>query len=59
MDERALARAGSDLWEIVLTLSAGTYHYTLFVEGVAWTIPASVPSVPDGMGGRVAVLTVF
>lgn len=54
-----LDRTGPDQWEIVLPLSAGTYHYTLFFEGSAWTIPANVPSVPDGFGGRVAVLTVF
>lgn len=52
-------RLGPNLWEIVLSLPPGTYHYTVFLDGQAWTIPGDVPSVPDGMGSRVAVLTVF
>jgi len=31
----------------------------VFIDDTAWTIPAGVPSVPDGMGSVVAVLTVF
>ena len=46
-------------WQITLPLPPGTYHYILFFDGASWTIPASIPSIPDGMGGRVAVLTVF
>jgi hypothetical protein len=53
------ARVDRDVWEVVLPLSRGTYHFTLLIDGAAWTIPAGVPSVPDGMGGRVAVLTVL
>jgi hypothetical protein len=41
-----------------LPLRPGVYHFTLLVDGSAWTIPSGVPSVPDGMGGRVAVLVV-
>jgi hypothetical protein len=48
-----------DLWEIALPLSSGTYHFTVFIDDAAWSIPAGVPSVPDGMGSVVAVLTVF
>jgi hypothetical protein len=54
-----LAHVGSDVWEVVLPLSPGFYHFALFIDGVAWTIPHGVPSVPDGMGGRVAVLSVL
>jgi hypothetical protein len=55
----ALDPIGSDWWETVLKLPAGIYHFSLTVDGTAWTIPAGVPTVPDGMGGRVAVLTVL
>jgi Glycogen recognition site of AMP-activated protein kinase len=55
----ALARAGTDTWTITLPLAAGTYHFTVLVDGTPWSIPESVPTVPDGMGGRVAVLIVL
>jgi len=54
-----LARVGPTVWEIVLALRPGAYHYTVVLDGETWTIPSDVPSVPDGMGSRVAVLTVF
>lgn len=54
-----LTRVGPNMWEIVVPLRPGTYHYTVLVDGMAWTIPDDVPSVPDGMGSQVAVLTVF
>jgi hypothetical protein len=54
-----LARVGADTWQIVLSLAAGTYHFTLLVDGSPWRIPDGVPTVPDGMGGRVAVLIVL
>jgi len=47
-----------DRWVVRLPLRPGVYHFTLLVDGSAWTIPSGVPSVPDGMGGRVAVLVV-
>jgi hypothetical protein len=47
-----------DRWVAHLPLQPGVYHFTLLVDGSAWTIPSGVPSVPDGMGGRVAVLVV-
>jgi hypothetical protein len=31
----------------------------VLIDGAPWRIPDGVPSVPDGMGGRVAVLNVF
>jgi AMP-activated protein kinase-like protein len=47
-----------DRWVVHLPLPPGVYHFTLLVDGRAWTIPSGVPSVPDGLGGRVAVLVV-
>lgn len=54
-----LTRTGTDGWQITLPLASGTYHFTVLVDGVPWTVPDGVPTVPDGMGGRVAVLTVL
>jgi len=54
-----LAQVGPDAWEAVLPLSNGIYYFTLFVDGVAWAIPEGMPSIPDGLGGGVAVLTVL
>jgi hypothetical protein len=53
-----LSRLGSDRWEIALPLGPGAYHFTLLVDSSSWAIPDGVPTVPDGMGGRVAILTV-
>jgi Glycogen recognition site of AMP-activated protein kinase len=47
-----------DRWVVRLPLRPGVYHFTLLVNDSAWTIPPGVPSVPDGLGGRVAVLVV-
>ncbi|HTH65105.1 MAG TPA: glycogen-binding domain-containing protein [Gemmatimonadales bacterium] len=53
-----LSATRPDRWKADLALPPGVYHFTLLVDGVAWTIPEGVPSVPDGLGGRVAVLVV-
>lgn len=53
-----LAATRPGRWEVHLTLSPGVYHFTLLVDGSAWAIPPGVPNVPDGLGGRVAVLVV-
>jgi len=53
-----LDRTRPDRWVVRLPLRPGVYHFTLLVDGSAWTIPSGVPSVPDGLGGRVAVLVV-
>lgn len=53
-----LSATRPDRWKADLALHPGVYHFTLLVDGVAWTIPSGVPSVPDGLGGRVAVLVV-
>jgi hypothetical protein len=47
-----------DRWVVHLPLPPGVYHFTVLVDGSPWEIPSGVPSVPDGMGGRVAVLVV-
>jgi len=54
-----LAQVRPDVWEVVLHLSKGIHNFTLFEDGVAWAIPRGTPSIPDGLGRRVAVLTIL
>lgn len=54
-----MARVDGDQWEIVAHIPRGSHHFTVIVDGSPWRIPDDVPSVPDGMGGWVAVLSVF
>jgi hypothetical protein len=54
-----LVQVGSDTWDVVLRVPNGIHYFTLFIDGAAWAIPEGVPSVPDGFGGRVAVLAVL
>jgi hypothetical protein len=54
-----LARVGPDRWELAARIPRGAHHFILIINGATWQIPDGVPSVADGMGGRVAVLTVF
>jgi len=50
---------GSGVWEAVLQLRPGVYHYSVRLDGARWVLPEGVPTVPDGMGGRVALLVVM
>jgi len=52
-----LRSAGADLWEGVLAIARGQYHFTLLVDGRNWVVPAGVATVPE-RGGVVAVLLV-
>ena len=54
-----LVRIGRELWEVFTPVSRGSHHFVMIVDGAPWQIPDGVPSVADGMGGRVAVLTLF
>ena len=54
---RALRSIRGDLWEGTLALKRGLYHFNLLVDG-SWVVPNGVATVPDGMGGMVAVLVV-
>jgi hypothetical protein len=46
-----------DVWEGVLALGPGTYHFNLFVDGTDWVVPAGVALQKDVHGGIVAVLS--
>jgi hypothetical protein len=50
--------AGGDLWEGAFALPRGLYHFNLLVDGRSWVVPSGVTTVPDGLGGSVAVLLV-
>ena len=49
---------GDEVWEGVLRLRRGLYHFNLLVDGSDWVVPNGVATVPDGLGGMVAVLIV-
>lgn len=54
-----LRALGGDIWEAAFVLAPGTYHFNLLVDGTDWVVPGGVATLPDGMGGLVAVLTVL
>ena len=56
--EVALRPLGDDVWEGTLGLRRGVYHFNLLVDGSDWVVPNGVATVPDGLGGMVAVLIV-
>lgn len=53
-----LQSLGADVWAGALHLTPGVYHFNLVVDGSDWVVPNGVATVPDGMGGIVAVLIV-
>ena len=53
-----LRPVGDDVWEGALRLRRGLYHFNLQVDGSEWVVPNGVATVPDGLGGMVAVLVV-
>ena len=53
-----LRLSGDDVWEGTLRLRRGLYHFNLQVDGSDWVVPNGVATVPDGLGGMVAVLVV-
>ncbi len=55
---RALSPLGGDVWEGVLALRSGTYHFNLLVDGKEWVVPGSVAIVTDDGGGMDGVLLV-
>ncbi|HVH66832.1 MAG TPA: glycogen-binding domain-containing protein [Gemmatimonadales bacterium] len=57
-EPRLLRAVGADVWEGRLALGRGIYHFNLLVDGHDWVVPNGVVTVPDGLGGMVAVLIV-
>ena len=55
----ALHGLGEDIWEGALRLAPGTYYFNLVVDGQEWVVPGGVATIPDGMGGLIAVLNVL
>ena len=54
-----LRNLGNDIWEAMLRLAPGVYYFNLVVDGDEWVVPGGVATVPDGMGGVMAVLNVL
>ena len=54
-----LRALGDDIWEATLRLAPGVYYFNLVVDGNEWVVPGGVATVPDGMGGLMAVLNVL
>src|SRR2546426_615677 len=55
---KPLRSLGGDLWEGLLALRPGQYHFNLLVDGTEWVVPRGVATVSDGLGGVTGVLTV-
>jgi len=55
----AMQALGDDIWEAALCLPTGTYYFNLVVDGGEWVVPGGVATIPDGMGGLIAVLNVL
>jgi len=55
----ALRGLGEDIWEATMRLAPGTYYFNLVVDGSEWVVPGGVATIPDGMGGLIAVLNVL
>ena len=53
-----LLRRGRNEWVVELELSPGLHRYALLVNGTDWTTPSEVPTIDDGFGGKVALVTV-
>lgn len=54
-----LRALGDDIWEAALQLAPGVYHFNLLVDGKEWVVPGGVATIPDGMGGLLALLNVL
>ena len=55
----SLRPLGDEIWEGAFVLPPGSYYFSLLVDGTEWVVPGGVVTVPDGMGGLMAVLTVL
>jgi len=53
-----LSRDSAGRWTVPPGLAPGVYRFNLRVDGERWIVPADVPSVDDGFGGRVGLLIV-
>jgi AMP-activated protein kinase-like protein len=54
--QHPLSPSAGGAWQGVLALPAGTYRFTLVVDGTDWVVPAGVAVRKDGRGGIVGVL---
>ena len=50
--------AGASGFERAFTLSAGTHHVVVRIDGAAWRPATNTPAVDDDLGGRVGLIVV-
>jgi hypothetical protein len=49
---------GAGRWRVVLPIPPGIHEFSLVVDGERWVVPDGAVTVPDQLGGAVAVLVV-
>jgi hypothetical protein len=54
---RALERRG-DWWELRLTMSSGSHHVVVRMDGGTWAVPVNLARIDDELGGRVGLLVI-
>lgn len=47
-----------DTWEATLTLTPGTYHLSVRIDGARWSAPPGVPTLEDEFNGTVGIVVV-
>ena len=54
----ALGRAGEDIWEFTLPISAGLHRFNVRADGGQWTVPLGYAVQSDDFGGSVGILII-
>jgi hypothetical protein len=54
----ALGRAGENIWEVTLPISAGLHRFNVRADGGQWTVPLGFPVQSDDFGGSVGILLI-
>jgi hypothetical protein len=49
---------GDARWRATLALRQGVHRYSLVVDGDRWVLPRGVATLPDDLGGQVALLVI-
>ena len=46
-----------DTWRLRMRIAGGVHEVNLRIDGGAWTVPPGLPTVDDGLGGRVGLFS--
>ena len=52
-----LVPADHDQWQLRMRIPAGMHEVNVRIDGGAWTVPAGLTAVDDGLGGRVGIFS--